>query len=122
MQERAAHRSRMADHQTQREARAGAGAEHRRRTGPERIQQRRRIVCLLLGRCRLPPGRGEAAAVAAPVIVDDRELVGQDVGKRVKVATITRRAHDQEHRRPGAPDLVVQLGTVDGDRRHHPTP
>ena len=66
-------------------------------------------------RGRLPAGRGGTAAVPAPVIADDRELVGQHVGKRVKVATITRRAHDQQHRRPGAPDLVVELGPVDGD-------
>jgi hypothetical protein len=67
----------MADHQTQREDPAAARAEDRRGTGLERMQQRRRVVRLLLGRGRLPTGRDGTAAVAAPVIGDDRELVGQ---------------------------------------------
>ena len=40
------------------------------------------------------------APVAAPVIADERELVGQHIRQRVEVAAISRRSHDQQHRRP----------------------
>jgi len=81
----------MTDHQKEREVAAAAGAEDRRGTDRERIQQRRRVVGLLLRRGRLPAGRGGTAPVTAPVIADDRELVGQRVGERVEVAAVAGR-------------------------------
>src|SRR4051794_30859951 len=54
----------MADHQAQREVPAAARAEDRRRTGPERVQQPRRVVGLLLRRGRVPTGRNRASRSA----------------------------------------------------------
>ena len=45
----------MADEQAQREVPAAARAEHRRGAGPERLQQRRRVVGLLLGEVLAQP-------------------------------------------------------------------
>ena len=56
--------------------------------------------------------------VAAPVISDHRELIGQQLGQLVKVAAITCRSHDQQHGRARTPDLVRQLGPVDAHSGH----
>jgi hypothetical protein len=112
----------MADQQAQREVPAAAGAEHRGGPGPQRPQQPGRVVGLLLRRCCLPAGRGRAAPVAAPVIADDHELIGQQVGERVEMAAVPRRPHDQQDGRPRAPDLVIELGPVDNHFRHLRSP
>jgi hypothetical protein len=95
VQDRPAHRLGMTNQQTQREVSAAARAEHRRRADAERIQQGRRIVGLLLRRGRRPVRGGGTASVAAPVIGDDGELVGQQVGEGVQVAAVPGRPHDQ---------------------------
>ena len=108
----------MPDQQAQREGATAARAEDRRGTGVERIQERRRIIGLLLRRGRPPAGRDGTTPVAAPVIGDNRELVGQQVGEFVEMAAVSCRSHDQQQGWPRSPDLVVQLGPVDGHSRH----
>jgi hypothetical protein len=104
VQDRTTDRFGMPDQQAEREDAAAARAEHGRRTKPERIQQRRRIVGLLLRRGRLPAGRNGTTPVAAPVIADDRELIGMQIGQLDKVTSVARPSHDQQDRRPGTPD------------------
>jgi hypothetical protein len=124
MQDRAALRLRMANQQAQREYRAAAGVEDRGRGQPECIQQRGRLVGLLLDRGSGPPVRSGTAAIPAPVIGQHGELVSQQIGDLVEVPGVAGCSHDQQHRRPGAAHLVIDLGAIDVDwsaSRGHPS-
>ena len=82
-------------------------------------EQRGRVVGLFLRPCRCPPGRAGTSAVPPPVIADDRELAGERAGKCLEVPGVAGEAHDEQHRRPAAAHLVVELGAVDLELRHH---
>jgi hypothetical protein len=57
-------------------------------------------------------------SVPTPVVGDDRELVAEDLSDRLENAAGAGRAHDQQHGRTAAADLVVELGAIDSDSRH----
>jgi hypothetical protein len=118
VQDRAAHDIRVADQQAKGEVPAGAGATDRGGRKAKGVQQRRRVVGLLLRGGRCPAGGAGAASVPAPVVADDSELVGEQFGQRLDVPAVAGEAHDEQHRRAGASDLVVQLGAVDRELCH----
>ena len=118
VQDGTAHHRGVAGQHPEREVPAAARSEDRQRADRQRIDQGRRIIGLLLGRRRRPPCRSRTPAVPTPVVSDDRELVGQQIGERVEMTAVAGRPHDQKNRRTAAADLVVELGTVDADHRH----
>ena len=118
MQDGTAHHRGVAGQHPEREVPAAARSEDRQRADRQRIDQGRRIIGLLHGRRRRPPCRSRTPAVPTPVVSDDRELVGQEIGERVEMTAVAGRPHDQKNRRTAAADLVVELGTVDADHRH----
>jgi hypothetical protein len=68
---------------------------------------------VLLGRGTLPSVGAGAALIAAPIVGDDGELVGEDLGYPLKVASIPRCARYEEHRRTASAHLVVDPCAID---------
>jgi len=106
--------------QAQSEEAAAAGAEDAGGRKAQRMEQRRGIVGLLIERGRGPAGGSRAASVSAPVVRDDLELAGEVLRELLEMAAVAGRAHDEEHGWPVAVELVVQLSSVHGQRRHRP--
>lgn len=118
MQEGAADDAGVADEQVEGGDRPVAVAEHGGGSERERGEKCCGVVGLLRYGGGLPPAGAGAAGVAAPVVGDHGELVGEQVRDSVEVSGIAGRAGDEQHRRAGAPKLVVDLCPVHGNRRH----
>ena len=114
----AAHGLGVADQRRQREDPRAAGAKDRRRGQTEAREQRRRVIGLLLRRGRIPARGLGALPVAAAVVGDDRELVGQELRQPPKNAPTPAGTHQQEKRRPIAPQLVIELCLIRPLERH----
>ena len=113
MQDRAAHHPGMAEHEANRDHPHERRAKYHRRRQAERLEQRRGVIRLLLGRSCSPAGRSRRPSAATPVIGNDREPVREQFGEPLKVPGVAGCAHAQQNRGTGAPDLVVKLGAVD---------
>ena len=109
MEHCAPHRLRVADERRKGEDPRAARAEDRRWGQTEAREQRGRVIGLLLRRGRVPARGLGALPVAAAVVRDDGELVGQEVREPPKNAPIAAGTHNQEKRRPIAPQLVGEL-------------
>lgn len=103
----------------ERDGSAGAAPEDRRRGEAQRLDQAGGIVGLLARRRRGPSLRSQAPRVAAPVVGDDRELVGEPLREGLERARIGRGSADEDEAATASPDLAVELRAV---HRHEPSP
>ena len=118
MHDRAAEELGTPRHQLERDVAAPAGAKHDRGGQLELLDQLSRVVSLRGDRHDLSIRQARASRAATAIVGHGGEFIVESRGGPREVPGVPARARDEQHRRPGATHVVVQIGENARRSRH----